>query len=313
MSDATHRTRREARLIVEARLGRRAAGHARGRGRPRGVGRRARAAARSRPRSALMRAETPASRSRASGALPRPSSQKGVLARGRRVRHHRDRDRLLGGAAGLAASARRSSSAALIVALPLTLALQWGAAQPLPRSPARARPARATRAACCSAGASRRSALPALLLGLSRRCSRACSRVTWTGGTILIRRGWAAVLRRRSSWWRRPRWSAGRVAAARRRSAACRRDRARRGGGPAHVRRCRAPSARANGTRACVAAAVIGTGLGLMLVLDRTVSWTEGAVPALALLPVDGRELLGRLPPAPPRAGDPAAVRRASR
>jgi hypothetical protein len=34
-----------------------------------------------------------------------------------------------------------------------------------------------------------------------------------------------------------------------------------------------------------VAAGAIGTGLGLMLVLDRTVGFTAGAVPALALLP----------------------------
>jgi hypothetical protein len=32
-------------------------------------------------------------------------------------------------------------------------------------------------------------------------------------------------------------------------------------------------------------AGAIGIGLGAMLVLDRTVSWTEGAVPALALVP----------------------------
>jgi hypothetical protein len=32
-------------------------------------------------------------------------------------------------------------------------------------------------------------------------------------------------------------------------------------------------------------AGAIGVGLGAMLVLDRTVSWTEGAVPALALIP----------------------------
>lgn len=66
-----------------------------------------------------------------------------------------------------------------------------------------------------------------------------------------------------------------------------------------------APSSTGQWERA-VAAGVIGIGLGLMLVLDRTVSFTEGAVPALALLPATFASFWGGLSPAPPRAGDAA-------
>src|SRR4029077_19748108 len=56
-----------------------------------------------------------------------------------------------------------------------------------------------------------------------------------------------------------------------------------------------------------------GTGLGLMLVLDRTVSWTEGAVPVLALLPATfagfwGGYHLRHLEQAIPRAGSGISV-----
>ena len=81
---------------------------------------------------------------------------------------------------------------ALKVALPLTLALQWGAAQPLPRAaqgPARVRPPSGSRSAV---GACAIVVVPTLALGASGALAGLLT-LTWTGGTVLIRRRWYAV------------------------------------------------------------------------------------------------------------------------
>jgi hypothetical protein len=122
--------------------------------------------------------------------------------------------------------------------------------------------------------------IPAALLGLGGTLAGLLT-ITWTGGAVLIRRGWplvyvAIVLLATGAM------AAGapalavvaaaaattliEVAVALARSAE-------------PVRRTR------GGGEPVVIAAAIGIGLGLMLVLDGSVSWTEGSAPAVALVP----------------------------
>lgn len=212
------------------------------------------------------------------GRLPAPSSQDGVL--------------LEGGAfvitviaiacwaAPLAASMGAATVGhAVMLALPLTLALQWTL-----RSRYLNRPhgleQLAQRGGALLIVASAVVAVPSLVLGPGGALAGLLT-VTWTGGTILIRRRWPiayaiivlvatpAILAGLPALG-----VLGAVAGVTVLAVAL----ALRPGtlpvGPAPGRWERA-----------LAAGVIGTGLGLMLVLDRTVSWSEGAVPALALLP----------------------------
>jgi hypothetical protein len=168
---------------------------------------------------------------------------------------------------------------ALLVALPLTLTLQWGLrSRYLDRPHGLAQLARG-RWGLAALGAAV-VAVPWLLLGRAGAVAGLLT-VTWTAATILIRRHWpgvyvAIVLLGTPAMVaaERPIAVLGTIAAVTAIAVAF---------------ALRAPGRSAGRSvgqwnRAFVAGA-IGTGLGLMLVLDRTVSWTEGAVPALALLP----------------------------
>jgi hypothetical protein len=122
--------------------------------------------------------------------------------------------------------------------------------------------------------------VPTLLLGLGGTLAGLLT-ITWTGGTVLIRRRWSAVyvgtvlLATGAMLAGAPALEVVAAAAATTLVAV------------ALALRSSEPVARPSlGRGAPVAlAAAIGVGLGAMLVLDRTVSWTHGAVPALALVP----------------------------
>jgi hypothetical protein len=168
---------------------------------------------------------------------------------------------------------------ALLVALPLTLTLQWGLrSRYLDRPQGLAQLAHA-RWGLVAVGVIVVGA-PWALLGRAGAVAGLLT-VTWTGATILIRRHWpgvyvATILLGTPAMIAadRPLPVLGAIAGV---TAVAVAFALRASGRPAH---------RSTGhwNRAFVAG-VIGAGLGLMLVLDRTVSWTEGAVPALALLP----------------------------
>jgi hypothetical protein len=167
----------------------------------------------------------------------------------------------------------------LLIALPLTLALQWGLrARYLDRVDALAQ--LADRRAMLLLGACAVAALPALAFGAAGALAGLLT-VTWTAGTILVRRRWAAayatgvLLATLAMVADAPALLVVAATAA----LTC--------GAVAFALRGRArPNLRAPGhTERTLIALAIGGSLGLMLVLDDTVSWTEGAVPALALLP----------------------------
>jgi hypothetical protein len=176
--------------------------------------------------------------------------------------------------AGLSAVER-----ALALALPLTLALQRALGSRFldrPRGIAELARHRIPLALATLAVL----VLPTLVLGTGGLLAGLLT-VTWTGGTVLIRRRWPALY-------------VGVILAA---------TAAMLAGAPAET----VVAAAAGATLLAVALALrgsarvgrrslgraepvvvagaIGVGLGAMLVLDRTVSWTEGAVPALALIP----------------------------
>ena len=209
---------------------------------------------------------------------------------------------LLGGAAGARASAPRWSSAALLVALPLTLALQWALRSRYLGRPdglahlARRRLLLALRRARPRRRARRRARAER---GRRRRCSRSPGR----RGTLLIAPPLGGRLRRRRDRRATAAMLAGVPAAGRcspctaapttrggrRRACACRGGdiRPTRPAGRAGVR-----SPRADRRRARRAAR-----------RRPERDWTVGAVPALALLPSTVAALLGRLPPVELPAG----------
>ena len=170
---------------------------------------------------------------------------------------------------------------ALLVALPLTLGAPVGAAQPLPGPAEGPRSSSHAGAARCCVGA----------LRARRRCPRRCSglsglvagllTLTWTGGTLLMRRRWtgayAAIVIGGTGPMMAdvpPLATLGGIAAATTLAVAV-------------ALRAAAPSTRiapGRWDRAFVGAA-LGAGIGVMLVGDSSVTWTEGTVPALALLP----------------------------
>ena len=168
---------------------------------------------------------------------------------------------------------------ALMLALPLTLALQWVLrSRYLDRSDGLAQ--LAERRWMLLVGAAGVVALPAIALGTSGTLAGLLT-VTWAGGTILVRRGWpapyaAAVLLATPAMILETNELVVLGAMATLIVV-----------GVAFALRGLATPPRPSSGRweRTVAAGVIGTGLGLMLVLDGTVSWTDGAIPALALLP----------------------------
>ena len=168
---------------------------------------------------------------------------------------------------------------ALICALPMTLALQWGlASRYLSRPEGVARLGR--RPVLLLLAALALVAVPALIMGRSGAVAGLLT-LTWTGGTIVIRRQWSLAY-------------AGMVVLASGAMVA---------GMPATnvlgftaalttvavavaVRARVVPSGHSPGRwgRAILASA-IGAGVGLVLVIDRTVDWSVGSIPAIALLP----------------------------
>jgi hypothetical protein len=190
---------------------------------------------------------------------------------------------------------------ALMIALPLTFALQWALlSRYLDRPRGVEQLARHRSSLLVSALVL--VALASVALGLTGAVAGLLT-VTWSFGTILIRRRWALVYVL-IIVLATPAMIAGVatlealavIAAATALAVAF---------------ALRAPDVPARRTpghwERAVAAAAIGAGLGLMLVLDGTVSWTAGAVPALALLPSTvaafwGAYHLRRLDRAMPRA-----------
>ena len=168
----------------------------------------------------------------------------------------------------------------LTVALPLTLALQRVlGSRFLDRPQGIARLARHKLALL--AGAVAVLLLPALVLGTGGALAGLLT-LTWTGGTVLIRRRWPAaymtiiLLATAAMLAGAPALAVVAVAAAATLIAvgvALRRA----GGG--------VPRRSPGRAEPVAIAGAIGVGLGAMLVLDRTVSWTDGTVPALALIP----------------------------
>jgi hypothetical protein len=166
----------------------------------------------------------------------------------------------------------------LQIALPLTLALQWGL-----RSRYLGRPGGlltlAGHPAGLALGAVALVVLPAAAFGLGGVVAGLLT-VTWTGGTLLIRRRWYAVyallvaaatpaiflLEPGPVLGATAALTAAAVALALRPGAA---------GDPA------APGRWSRAARG----ALIGGGLGLLIVSDPSVTWTQGTVPALALVP----------------------------
>jgi hypothetical protein len=212
------------------------------------------------------------------GRLPAPSSREGILVEG---------TALIITVLAIAFWAAPLASSlgvqvvehGLMLALPLTLALQWGLrSRYLDRADGLAQ--LADRRWTLLVGAAAVVAVPAIAMGISGTLAGLLT-VTWTGGTILVRRRWpapyaAAVL------VATPAMIVGAAALAVVGAMAVLTTVA----VAVALRGLATPPHRSPGRwERTVAAGVIGTGLGLMLVLDGTVSWTDGAVPALALLP----------------------------
>jgi hypothetical protein len=226
---------------------------------------------------ALMPAE-PAAPQASVGVLPGPSSREGVLVEGTAFIIT-----VIAIACWVTPLASRLGvdliERALLVALPLTLTLQWALrSRYLDRPHGLAQLARA-RWGLLALGLAV-VGVPWALLGRAGAVAGLLT-VTWTGATILIRRHWPGVYVATilvgtplMIGVNAPLIVLGAIAGVT---------------AIAVVFALRSPGRpvrRSTGhwSRALVAGA-IGAGLGLMLVLDRTVSWTEGAVPALALLP----------------------------
>lgn len=167
----------------------------------------------------------------------------------------------------------------LIVALPLTLALQWGLrsrylGRPRGLALLGRRPPLLALVPLALIGP------PALALGLGGVVAGLLT-LAWIGGTVMIRRGWslgyaaAVVLATAGMLGGLPSLAVLVAVAAVTSVASVLAMRA-----PASV--IEHPAGRWN--RALTAAA-IGAGLGLLIVGDRTVDWSVGPAPALALLP----------------------------
>ena len=167
----------------------------------------------------------------------------------------------------------------LMLALPLTLALQWALQSRYLNHPQGVAQL-AGRRRMLLIGAAALVAVPAGVLGVAGALAGLLA-VTWTGGTLLVgcRRPLTyafIVLAATPAMIAEVGVMAVLAAVAVVTTAAV-----------AVALRARAVPARPTPGRwpRAITAGAIGLGLGLMLVLDRTVGFTEGAVPALALLP----------------------------
>jgi hypothetical protein len=167
----------------------------------------------------------------------------------------------------------------LIVALPLTLTLQWGLrSRYLGRVHGLAQLGR--RPASLVIAILALIAAPSALLGVSGTVAGLLT-LTWTAGILVIRRGWAAgyaaavVLATAGMLAGLPAAAVLAAVAGATCVAAAAAMRSKR-------EVLRHPSGRWLRT---LLAAAIGAGLGLLLVGDRTVDWSVGPAPALALLP----------------------------
>jgi hypothetical protein len=167
----------------------------------------------------------------------------------------------------------------LMLALPLTLALQWALQSRYLNHP-RGLAQLAHRRRTLLLGAGALVVVPAAIIGVAGVLAGLLT-VTWTGGTLLVgcRRPLAyAVIVLAAT----PPMIAGVEVMALLAAVAVTTTVAVALALPVSVAPARPTPGR---WERAVAAGAIGTGLGLMLVLDRTVGFTEGAVPALALLP----------------------------
>jgi hypothetical protein len=214
-----------------------------------------------------------------------------------RLPRHRDGDRVLAdGAAFLVCVVAIACWAApltsgmgvtavehgLALALPLTLALQrLLGSRFLDRPQGIAQ--LALHRGLLPAGAAAVLLLPTLLLGAGGTLAGLLT-ISWTGGTILIRRRWPAVyvaivlVATAAMAAGAEALDVVALAAAATAVAVALALAPSKVGSP--------PTRRSPGRGEPVAvAAAIGVGLGVVLVLDRSVSWTAGAVPALALVP----------------------------
>ena len=116
------------------------------------------------------------------------AAARGLVLEGAAFLVDRAGDRAVGRAARRPRSARAVVERALRLALPLTLALQWALRSRYSRPPVGAAGLRAA-AARVALGAAAIVVLPALALGESGALAGLLT-LTWTAGTILIRRGW---------------------------------------------------------------------------------------------------------------------------
>ncbi|HMJ33067.1 MAG TPA: hypothetical protein VK501_04040 [Baekduia sp.] len=215
---------------------------------------------------------------RSVGRLPRPRNQEGVLLDGAAfvvtVIAIACWAAPLGSSVGVAVVEH-----ALMLALPLTLALQWALGSRFldrPHGVAQLADHRGT----LILGAVAVLVLPSLAFGLGGTLAGLLT-ITWTGGTLLMRRRWPAVyvlailLATVAMVADAEALAVVGVTAAVTTFAVV-----------AALWSSVPPVRRSLGRwERAVMAGAIGVGLGLMLILDRTVSWTDGAVPALALLP----------------------------
>lgn len=174
---------------------------------------------------------------------------------------------------------------ALTIALPLTLALQWSLRSRFLDHPGGlVELARHRGALLLGPGAT--VLVGSLALGRAGTLAGLLT-VTWVGGTVLLRRDWPVpyvliiLMATAAMTTGLPALEVVRAAGVLTTLAVVFALRPRE-----QTLRPLTPSpGRAHLTGRAVRSGLIGVGIGLMLVLDRSVSWTSGAVPALALLP----------------------------
>jgi hypothetical protein len=167
---------------------------------------------------------------------------------------------------------------ALLMALPLTLALQWGlSSRYLSRPEGLAHLSGEPRALLLGCAVV---ALVPAALGPSGAVAGLLT-LTWTGGAVLIRRRWslpyAATVVLAAIAMGAGAWPLGVLALTAVVTTV--------GVALAVLTSGDRPTHRPGRWARAGTAALIGLGLGLMLVVDRSISWSLGALPALALLP----------------------------
>jgi len=237
--------------------------------------------------AALMRTVPPQSRASV-GRLPKPGAQESFLVEA--MAFVMTVIAIACWAVPLASSVGAEAiESGVTLALPLTLALQWGLQSRYLGHP-QGLAELGRRWPVLVLGACGLVAMPTALLGISGTVAGLLT-VTWTGGAILIRRRWAAgyavtiVLATAAMIAGLPAVAvlgatAGAVALAVALAVAIRSESSPAGHAPRRWGRA-------------LHASVVGTGLGLMLVVDDSVSWSEGMVPALALVPSTVASLWG--------------------